>query len=196
MNTEVLDQNLYLALYENVPINAATRQRRSSLENGVVNVVNQGNLISGRKLAAKKSRERAQRAEIMSQPSVDLGELTLATNKSEYRIGEKLSIHFAVNKPMYVRVALINSQGKVDSVFPNVYQSNNYCVPGKKYSVPAVGADFSLDISGLAGTDKLRAVASDKPVPAEALFFTKDGQLDASRMASYKVRAAADYVIH
>ncbi|MEQ1558283.1 MAG: DUF4384 domain-containing protein [Methyloglobulus sp.] len=195
MNAEVLDQNLYLALYENVPINAATRQRRSSLESGIVNVVNQGNLISGRKPAAKKSRERAQRAETTAQTLVDSGQLTLATNKSEYRIGEKLNVHFSVNKPMYVRVALINSQGKVDTVFPNVYQSNNYCVPGKKYSIPAVGADFSLDISGPVGIDKLRAVASEKPVPAEALFFTKEGQFDASRMASYKVRAAADYVI-
>ncbi|MGH8553802.1 MAG: DUF4384 domain-containing protein, partial [Methylococcales bacterium] len=117
------------------------------------------------------------------------------TNKSEFRIGETLSINFTVSDPMYVRIVLINSDGEVSTVFPNVYQSDNYCKPGRTYTIPPSGADFSLDIGQPIGTDKLRAIASRKPIPAEALSFTSDGQFDETRMAEYQVRASADYVI-
>jgi hypothetical protein len=38
-------------------------------------------------------------------------------------------------------------------------------------------------------------VASKKPIPADALIFTVDGKFDETKMAGYKVRAAADYII-
>jgi len=61
--------------------------------------------------------------------------------------------------------------------------------------VPPAGADFSLDIGGPAGTDKLRAIASKRPIPADAMRFTADGDFDATTSSKYTVRAAADYTI-
>ncbi|MEQ1638498.1 MAG: DUF4384 domain-containing protein [Methylococcales bacterium] len=182
-----IDQKMYLALYENVPINAATRQRRISL----------GNLI---KMAQAQNPPINEPANVKQteQPTASAntqGSLKLTTNKSSYQIGEKLQINFSVNKPMYVRIVVINSEGKIDSIFPNAYQSDNYCKPGKKYSIPAPTSDFTLNIGGPAGTDKLRAVADDKPIPADALHFTADGQFDEDTMVGLTTRAAYDYVI-
>jgi hypothetical protein len=123
------------------------------------------------------------------------GRLHLSTDKSAYRIGEALKINFSVTEPMYVRIVVINSKGKIDTLFPNVYQNDNYCLPGKDYSIPSSQADFTLDIGGPAGTDKLRAVGSTKPIPVDAMYFTADSQFDETRMAGYMIRAASDYVI-
>lgn len=182
-----LNQDLYLALYETVPVNAATRQRRRNLENPAV-------FMASENIPPTLS-EPVRQPEVVVSSERATGNITLSTNKSEYRIGEPLRIEFSVTEPMYVRIVVINSQGQIDTIFPNVYQSDNYCLPGKTYSIPSPNADFSLDIGGPVGVDKLRAVASKAPIPADALHFTADGQFDEAKMASYTVRAASDYVI-
>lgn len=187
LNSAALDQNLYLALYESVPIDAVTRQRRKNL-----------NMMSGgTDVAAVQSVIPASVIpKIVPQTPVQSeGQLTLSTDKPNYKIGEKLRINFTVSKPMYVRMVVINSKGSIDTLFPNTYQSDNYCKPGTTYSIPAKSADFSLDIGGPIGIDKIRAVASSKPISADALFFTQDGQFEASKMSKYTVRAATDYSI-
>jgi hypothetical protein len=182
-----LNQDLYLALYENVPINAATRQRRRNLDNPA-------NFMAAKNVPLSLPAPELQ-PEVIVSPANTTGTLTLTTNKSEYRIGEPLKIKFSVSEPMDVRIVVINSQGQIDTVFPNVYQSDNYCLPGKNYSIPSPGADFSLDIGGPTGIDKLRAVASKTPIPADAMYFTADGQFDENKMANYSVRAASEYII-
>ncbi|MGR9052071.1 MAG: DUF4384 domain-containing protein [Gammaproteobacteria bacterium] len=182
-----LNQDFYLALYENVPINAYTRQRRKNLDNpdSIMNTQN----------ALLKLPETLNKPKITIDETPATGSLTLTTDKSSYRIGDPLKIGFSVSEPMYVRIVVINSQGQIDTIFPNVYQSDPYCLPGKRYSIPSPGADFSLDIGGPKGVDKLRAVASKTPIPADAMYFTDDGQFDDSKMASYTVRASAEYAI-
>lgn len=183
------DQNLYLALYENVPINAATRQRRKNL-----NLMTEG----GEVFAVPTITPQAvvpKTVPVTQAPSTN-GRVTVSTDKPDYKIGDKLKISFSVNEPMYVRMVVINSKGNIDTLFPNAYQSDNYCKPGVKYSIPSAGSDFTLDIGGPTGQDKIRAVASNKPIPADVMFFTPDGQFDDNKMSGYKIRAATDYTIH
>lgn len=187
LSSTTLDQKLYLALYESIPIDAATRQRRKNLAMMGTTIVPPAKPAAIAIAPAKGEKQAG--------PSSN-AQLTLGTDKPDYKIGDKLQINFSVNEPMYVRMVVINSKGSIDTLFPNTYQNDNYCKPGVTYSIPSAGADFSLDIEGPAGTDKIRAIASNKPIPADAMFFTKDGQFDESKMASYKVRANADYTIH
>jgi hypothetical protein len=186
LHSSQIDQNLYLELYNSIPINAATRQLRKNLRNPVMLT----------KAESPKINEPipTQKQESIVNATTG-GRLLLSTNKSEYRIGESLKINFSVTEPMYVRIVVINSQGKIDTLFPNVYQTDNYCLPGKNYSIPFPGADFALNIGGPAGVDKLRAVASSTPIPADSLYFNPDGQFDESRMTGYMTRAASEYVI-
>ncbi|CCE21736.1 DUF4384 domain-containing protein [Methylotuvimicrobium alcaliphilum] len=184
-----LNQELYLALYENVPLNHATRQLRKNLKG-------QGSFhYAAHEPMTYSPPAPAPAPQTFIDASPTPGSLSLRTNKSEYRIGEPMQIDFTVSEPMYVRIVLINSEGKIDTVFPNIYQPDNYCLPGKTYSIPSPGADFTIDVSGPTGTDKLRAIASKNPIPAEALYFTNDGQFDESRIAANSVKAALDYVI-
>lgn len=190
-NYTSLDQNLYLALYENIPIAPATRQLRKNLGNSVTVAT-----APPAKAPARESTNKHSQTKTSSEPRPSNGRLALSINKSEFKIGETLKIDFTVNEPMYVRMVVINSKGEVSTLFPNAYQSDNYCLPGKKYSIPpAPSADFSLDIDEPAGTDKLRAIASKTPIPADHLHFTADGSFDESKMTAYTIRASADYVV-
>lgn len=111
------------------------------------------------------------------QTKVALGKIKVWTAKSRYKIGENLEVNFTVDKPMYVRVALIDSNGEVTELFPNPYQENNFCQPGKEYQIPPKNSDLELTIFGPAGVDKIRAIAKPKPFTSELMKFSKSGEL-------------------
>jgi peptidoglycan hydrolase-like protein with peptidoglycan-binding domain len=179
-----INQNLFLALYENVPIDYATRARSkmlASLETDYSNME-----VTGSVFIQEEQPTVAQ---------VDEGNLTLWTDKKEYNIGEIMQISFSVDQPMFVRLVVINSKGEVSTLFPNVYQSDNYCKPGVTYQIPPTQAQFTLDIGGPTGTDRIRAVASRTPIAADALHFTESGEFNLAKMPKLPVRAEADIFI-
>lgn len=179
-----VDQATYLALFENVPVDHITKHRRKIMPEASIAYVQAQELIQNNQQSTIPAEE------------IDDGNLTLWTNKTDYDIGEKMIVNFSVDKPMFVRLVVINSSGEISTLFPNVYQSDNYCKPGITYQVPPQRADFTLDIGGPSGIDKIRAVASSKPITAESLFFTADGHFDENKMSLYPVRAVSDIVIH
>ncbi len=192
LNSTNMDQTLYLALYEHIPLNAATRQRRKNLS------MNAGSQVPT--IQARQSQERIEvppprQEPVEAQAPKRDGSLKIATEKKQYAIGDTLKINFSVSDPMYVRIVVINSKGAISTLFPNAYQNDNFCKPGKNYSIPPSGAEFTLDISEPKGVDKIRAIGSSKPIPSDVMFFTKDGQFDDSKMSNYNIRSATDYVI-
>lgn len=98
-------------------------------------------------------------------PALPSYALELSLNKKRFKIGEQLILKFSVKEALYVNIAVINSLGEVTIIYPNSYQTNNYCVPGVAYQVPPKGSNATLDIGGPAGTETLVAIASDTPVP-------------------------------
>ncbi len=179
-----VDQSTYLTLFENVPIDHQTKHKRKTMPDTSV-AYNQSQNI----------RQQPQLGTAPQQNAADVN-FKLWTNEAEYTIGENMLVNFSIDQPMFVRIVVINSVGEVSTLFPNVYQSDNYCKPGVIYQVPPHQADFALDIGGPSGTDKIRAVASTSPIAAETLFFTPDGDFDENKMVSYPVRASSDIVIH
>lgn len=186
-----LDQNLYLQLYENVPITPATRQLKKNLSN--IATIAPKVAITTVIQKSPSPKKVAEPVKVVANPEPSTGQLSLAINKKEYKIGETMQIEFSVNEPMYVRIVVINSKGEISTIFPNAYQSDNYCKPGKTYRIPS--AEFSLDVVEPIGMDKLRAIASKNPIPADHLHFTNEGDFDESKMAMYSVRAVADYTV-
>ena len=179
-----VDEATYLALFENIPVDHKTKHRRKIMPQASVDYAQ-----------AQEVMQNTQQI-VASAEVVDDGRLSLWTSKPDYNIGEKMIVSFSVDKPMFVRLVVINSSGEISTLFPNVYQSDNYCKPGVSYQVPPQTAEFSLDIGGPSGTDKIRAIASSRPVAAESLYFTQDGGFDENKMSQYPVRAATDIIIH
>lgn len=141
--------------------------------------------IAASKIAASKKDE----------PTLTENVLTLWTNKNEYHLGDQLQVSFTVIEPMYVRIVVINPNGKVDNLFPNLYQQDNYCIPGTVYHVPRKGSDLTLTISGPPGIDKIRAVAMPTPFPADFMHFSSAGQLLSETDNKALVISGIDYLI-
>lgn len=95
--------------------------------------------------------------------------ISFTTNQQVFQIGDKLVVEFMVKKPMYVSIAIINSEGKVSMLFPNPFQSNNFCMAGVKYQVPPLVADFNINIEAPVGTDQLIAVMGDQAIAEDLL---------------------------
>lgn len=185
-NATALDEHLYLLLYENIPITHAARQLRANLSKSVTPAAETPPIAFNP----------VQKKDLENGVEHDDARLSLFLNKSQFNIGDTLEVGFTVNKPMYVRMVVINPKGEVTTIFPNVYQSDNYCFPGKIYSVPpSPYADFSIKIEGPVGIDKIRAVASSDPIPADHLYFTTNGDFDETKMLDYTVRASMDYAV-
>ncbi len=121
---------------------------------------------------------------------------TLASDKTDYKIGEPMVIKFSVNEPLYVRIVVINSKGEINTLFPNEFQKNNFLEPGKNYQVPPTTGEFAMAAQGPAGTDKIRAIASKDPIPENSMFFSKMGYFDEDKMTKFPIRASFDYNIH
>jgi hypothetical protein len=187
LSSSTLNQEMYLALFENIPIDHATVQKRKMLKNTLAIPTQSPPQIQ------QASRPAVSMSEVTE--TKETGSITLSTDKSQYRIGEQLNVNFSVDQPLYVRMVVINSKGEISTLFPNPYQSDNYCKPNRAYKIPSAGAGFTLDISAPTGTDKIRAIASKKPIPSDALHFTTDGNFDEVKMAKYKIRNAANYTI-
>jgi len=175
-----VNEETYIALFENIPFDHKTQHRRKIMPQPMVAFAQPQSIAESYQQA----------------PALVNGNVSLWTNKTEYDVGDKMTVSFSVDKPMFVRLVVINSEGEVSTLFPNVYQSDSFCKPGVTYQVPPQNAEFSLDIGGPSGTDKIRAVASSTPIAAESLFFTGGGDFDESRMSIYPVRAASDIIIH
>ena len=179
-----VNQATYLTLFENIPIDHLTKQKRKQMPKETQAYAQAQTVLRSNSLATT--------------PEIDIagGNIKLWTDKGDYNIGDTMMVKFSVDKPMFVRVVVINSIGEVSTLFPNVYQSDSFCKPGEVYQIPPNQNDFTLDIGEPRGTDKIRAIASSTPIEADKLYFTNNGDFDNTKMTSYPVRSSSDIVIH
>ncbi|MCK5905544.1 MAG: DUF4384 domain-containing protein, partial [Gammaproteobacteria bacterium] len=97
------------------------------------------------------------------------GQIKVWTNKKEYAVGDTLTINFDVDRSLYAQIFLINSAGKVTTLFPNPYQLDNHLQANKIYQIPPKNADFTLDVSAPTGEDRIIAFASSTPFLPDSL---------------------------
>ncbi len=182
-----VNEQTFLALFENVPVNHLTKHKRNTMPAPTT-------VYAQAKPAYQQPATKIRVAD--TDYGAGQGSINLQLNKTDFNIGDQAVVSFTVDKPMFVRVVVINSKGEISTLFPNVYQSDNYCKPGITYRVPPADGSFALNIEGPAGTDKIRAVASETPIASGDLFFTSNGGFDEQKMAGFNIRAAVDMTIH
>ncbi len=179
-----VNASTYYELYSRIPISHEARHRRNQLNNTAV--TQQVIQLQAPKKAVKKAKYVAPRKQI-----AEKGKLKIWTDKKSYRVGESMTVFYSVDKPMYVRLMIFNSQGKIDTLFPNPVQSEQLFEPGVTYQIPPAGAGFTLDIGGPSGTDYIMGVASKNPVLANAVVIDSSGSFDAVKMKNLPIRTSA-----
>ncbi|ADE14847.1 hypothetical protein Nhal_1723 [Nitrosococcus halophilus Nc 4] len=193
-NATAVSEKVYLALFENIPIEPQTQARRRQANAMIENY--QQNL---RDLALQETVETVAEAprEVSEPPEVqsELGTLKVWLNKSEFQIGEHLEVFFEVTKPMFVRIVSINAAGQMATLFPNPHQSDNYTLPGEVYRIPPVDAPFTLSVAAPAGLDKIRAIAATQSIPASSLPLTEEGEFDQNKKEHFAFAGAEFEVV-
>lgn len=179
--SEDINKDTYLALFETVPVNHETEARRNVLNSmlGTDTMSSMPTLVT------------------FSQPTLDTkpGNIQLSTSKPTYTVGEAMTINYSVDKPMYVRMIIVNSKGEVSTLLPNDYQSDNLLKPNVQYTLPEKNAGFTLNVGLPAGTDKIYAVASNMPIAAQDMRLTSSNDLDVSKMPKNIAYSTAQYTI-
>ncbi len=175
-----ISEEVYLALFENVPLNIKTQARRKQVNAMVDNY--QNNL---RAIALNEAPPLDAIVVNTSQPKANdlktaqLGEVKVWTNKQAFEIGEPMEIFFEVTQPMFVRIVTVNSVGKMATLFPNPYQNDNFVRPGKTFRIPPIGSSVNLKVGAPVGVDKIRAAASISPISADTFPLGDNGEFTA-----------------
>ncbi len=78
---------------------------------------------------------------------------------STYCAGDSIRIFFRTNIDAYVTIYDLNTQGRVNVLFPNRYHRDNFVRGGRTYSLPS-GYGYRLMVEGPRGWEYLRAVAT------------------------------------
>jgi peptidoglycan hydrolase-like protein with peptidoglycan-binding domain len=179
-----VDQATFLALFSHLPVSREVlARRRSALASASLQP-------ASAPLAQAKAAppQQAQAAPPKAAESANLQFLALKTNQTEYAIGDPLTISFAVNAPMYIRLYNVSSTGEITQLLPGSAKSDQPVRPGQSYQVPSAG--YSWDISGPAGTDKILALGSAQPFPRDAALVTRAGDFTREAQERYSARAA------
>lgn len=175
-----ISEEVYLALFENVPLDFQAQSRRKQV-NALVESYQKGLKALARKEADSGGAlppARPKLATYQPKPAAkrELGEVKVWLEKQAFKIGEPMKVFFEVTQPMFVRIVTINSAGQLSTLFPNPYQNDNFVRPGKVYRIPPAGAPVSLTVGAPEGVDKIRAVASLDPIAADALPLNESGE--------------------
>ncbi len=84
---------------------------------------------------------------------------------STYRPGDRLWVHYRVDRPCYVTVIDYSPDGRVDMLFPGGWSGSNFARPGRTYRIPE-SRRWSLRIAGSGGVETLVAYAHEVPWPS------------------------------
>ncbi len=87
--------------------------------------------------------------------------ISISTDKTSYRIGERLQIFLRIGAQAYIYVFDVDPAGRVSQVFPNSFSRQNLLSAGT-YTLP--DGPYTLVITGPEGTEYLHAVAITQAV--------------------------------
>ena len=196
----------FIPIYYSVPITKKSKKRRIELDNllGETHYI-LASLDNSRDVPNNNSRhiesntsrsisfdkpetlETKSQSEIIPKKSLPLlGKINLNTEKTHYKIGEKLVVSFSVDTPMFVTVVAINTNGKKAILFPNPYQPDGYVKPSENHQIPPKNTKGSITISGPVGTDKIYAFASHQQISPSRLRI-KNGEIDEVHLETARV---------
>lgn len=86
------------------------------------------------------------------------------TDKTKYKAGDKLSIHFEASEDCYLTLIDINPRGEATVIFPNDFNKSNRIEAGRVYTIPNDDMGFDFITEPPYGVDILKAIASQEPI--------------------------------
>ncbi|ADV66282.1 DUF4384 domain-containing protein [Deinococcus maricopensis] len=110
-----------------------------------------------------------------------------------YRIGEKITVSTTVNQDAYVYLFNVDARGEITQILPNRFSSGeNFVKANTTKTFPAPGDNFTFDIDGPAGQNKVLAVASKTELNLDQITsFQGDASLATAKVSGQQNLAQA-----
>jgi hypothetical protein len=83
--------------------------------------------------------------------------VSVKTDKERYHVYDPIKVSFGVNRDSYVYIFTTDPSGITRQIFPNYYDTDNFCRAGKAYYIPDRGYD--LEVLGPQGRENIDVVA-------------------------------------
>ncbi|MEZ4633155.1 MAG: DUF4384 domain-containing protein [Deinococcales bacterium] len=121
------------------------------------------------------------------------------TASPSYVIGDPIKVSVRVSEDSYIYLFSIHSDGKIDQILPNRFDSNgqnNFVRVGETKSFPPNGARYTFSVGGPAGLDKVLAVASKTQLDTTTLAsFESDPNFASSSMGEAQFAQSLSIVV-
>lgn len=98
------------------------------------------------------------------------------TRVPNYSVGDRITLYTTVNENAYVYLFNVNPDGTTDQILPNRISSSNYVRAGTTRAFPATGDQFTFDISGPSGQNRVLVIASRRALNLSELSSYQKGQ--------------------
>lgn len=82
-----------------------------------------------------------------------------------YRPGDIVTLSVKANQDAYLTILDVGTSGRVHMIFPNRFQRDNRIRAGQIIQVPSDDADFDFQVSGPAGSELIKIIATQYPNP-------------------------------
>ena len=89
--------------------------------------------------------------------------VSVKTDKDRYHVYDPVKVSFGVNRDSYVYIFTTDPSGITRQIFPNYYDTDNFCRAGKAYYIPDRGYD--LEVLGPQGRENIAIVAVMEKYP-------------------------------
>jgi len=86
------------------------------------------------------------------------------TEQTSYRVGDEVEICLKASQDCYVTLVDLQTSGQVYVLLPNRYQQDNLVLADRIYRIPDGSAPFSIHVSGPAGVEGVKAIATRRSV--------------------------------
>jgi hypothetical protein len=117
--------------------------------------------------------ERATKTENLSR------DINIVPAKSDdtFSIGDKINIKFKSSKDCYLTLLNLGTSGKLTILYPNSLHKDNFINKGVLYEIPGNEYGFEYQLSGPAGTEKLKAIVTEQKINLLESQLSSDGTL-------------------
>jgi len=100
----------------------------------------------------------AQARDVVVVPRVKSGDD--GKNTKTYKIGDKINLYFNSERDCYLTLMNYGTSGKLTILLPNAIHQDNFIKGGRTYAIPGDEYPFDYELSGPAGTEKIKAIAT------------------------------------
>ena len=107
----------------------------------------------------------------LSNPSPDF-KINIRTDRGKnpsYKINDLISFEFEADRDCYLTLIDISTDGSITILFPNKYNYDNRVEAGETYIIPAKDMGYQVRVTGPAGNEMVKAIATEEPVDISKL---------------------------